>query len=126
MAIAPRDVARGIALGRVAFGVGMVAAPKLMRGWLGDSVDDPATQVAIRGLGVRDVLLGAITLHVAGHEQIGPRWVATCALADATDAVATALGREKLPRNGVIGGVAVAGGTAVASFALAVAMKRSA
>ena len=126
MAIAPRDAARGIALGRVAFGIGMIAAPKLMSGWLGTSAEEPATQVAIRAVGIRDLILGAITLHTVSHPEVGPRWVAMCGLADATDAVASALAKDSLPRNGFLGGVAIGGGTAVTSFALAAAMKRSA
>ena len=47
------------ALGRIAFGAGLIAAPdRVASGWLpGDAA--PGTQVAVRGLGARDVALAA-------------------------------------------------------------------
>jgi hypothetical protein len=119
-------MARGIAAGRVAIGVGLMAAPTpLSRGWLGAVAEEPGGQVAMRALGVRDAILGALTLHTLSHPEVGPRWVATCAVADAVDFAATLAARRSLPTQ-ALGVVVLAGGSAAAGFALAGALKRGA
>ncbi|UTI62380.1 hypothetical protein NBH00_13520 [Paraconexibacter antarcticus] len=120
-------VARLIAAGRVAFGVALVAKPEqTTRRWLGGSAATAGTQAAVRGLGIRDLLLGAITLHTLNHPQVGPRWVATCAVADSVDLFATVAARDELPSSGVAGTVALAGGTAAVSVAIAGVLRRTA
>lgn len=119
--------ARLIAAGRVAFGAAMVARPAQVTGpWLGGSASTAGTQVAVRALGIRDLVLGALALHTISNPQVGPRMVATCALNDAVDLVATLAGRDELPSRGVAGTVALAGGTVVASIAIAGALKQTA
>lgn len=118
---------RFIAAGRVLFGIALVARPEqTTRRWLGGSAGTAGTQAAVRGLGIRDVILGMITLHTVSHPQIGPRWVATCAVGDAVDLVATIKARDELPSSGVAGTAALAGGTVVASIAVAGVLKRTA
>ncbi|HSD80028.1 MAG TPA: hypothetical protein VLB47_05185 [Solirubrobacteraceae bacterium] len=112
------DAARGIALGRVALGAGLLLAPaRLGRPWIGAVADRPAAQVALRGLGARDVLLGGIALHLAGRGPAGARAVMACAAADAADAAATLAARRSLPPLGAAAVVALAGGGAVAGLA---------
>jgi len=119
--------ARIIAVGRVGFGVALLARPEQTSGrWLGGSAATSGTQVAIRGLGVRDVILGLLTLHTLSHPQVGPRMVATCAIGDSVDLVATLAGRDELPSSGVAGTVALAGGTVAASVVIAGALRRTA
>jgi hypothetical protein len=108
--MSPQGSARMIGAGRVVFGAAMVAVPRLAtRGWVGDDADRAGTQVAVRALGIRDLILGAMTLHTAGHPQVASRWVAMCALADAVDLGATVAARDRLPRTGVVATVAIAG-----------------
>ena len=53
-----QKTAIAFALGRIAFGVGLVAAPqRVAKGWLAQDARRPSTQVAIRGLGARDIAL---------------------------------------------------------------------
>lgn len=119
--------ARLIAVGRVLFGIALVARPEqVSKRWLGGSASTAGTQTAVRGLGIRDTILGLITLHTLSHPQIGPRWVATCAVGDAVDLLATVAARDELPSSGVAGTAALAGGTAVASVVIAGALKRTA
>ncbi|MTD42790.1 hypothetical protein GKE82_00330 [Conexibacter sp. W3-3-2] len=125
MALSPKTLARGIAAGRLALGLAMVAAPGRATGaWLGDVADTPGGHVAVRALGIRDAILGAITLHTLEHPEVGPRWVATCGVADLVDCAATVAARDGLPRQ-YPAMIAVAGGAAAASFALAGALKRA-
>ncbi|MCW3039760.1 MAG: hypothetical protein JWM31_1665 [Solirubrobacterales bacterium] len=119
--------ARLIAAGRVLFGAAMVARPaQVTTPWLGGTAATAGTQVAVRALGIRDLMLGAMTLHTVAHPQIGPRWVATCAINDAVDMLSTLAGRDELPSRGVAGTVALAGGTVVASVAIAGVLRRTA
>jgi hypothetical protein len=70
----PLDAARGIALGRVALGAGLLLAPAAVaRPWIGAAADRPGTQVVLRGFGARDVVLGGIALHLAGGGAGGTR-----------------------------------------------------
>jgi hypothetical protein len=103
----------------------MVAPAASARGWIGDDAARPAVQSVVRALGVRDLILGALTLHVVGREGIGYRTVATCAVADAVDFTATLAVREHLPRAGAAGVLAVAGGSALAGAGLAAALRDS-
>ena len=126
MTLSPKTLARGIAAGRLAIGLGLVAAPKpLSSGWLGETSDTAGGQVAMRALGVRDAILGGITLHTLNHPEVGPRWVAMCGVADTVDFAATLAARKGLPKQAA-GVIALAGGSAVAGFALAAALKRDA
>ena len=105
-----------MAFGRVAIGTSLMLFPKLTsRAWLGGAVDTPGGQVAIRALGVRDLILGGVTLHTVDRPEIGPRWVATCALADGVDALATTAVRRELPR--VTGSVLFPAGAALTAAA---------
>ena len=96
-----RTVGRVYGVGRVALGAGLLVAPGLMsRAWLGTPTSPEARagrDVALRALGIRDVLLGAIQLHTLSHPQVGARWARTCAVADAVDALATLAARDRLP-----------------------------
>jgi hypothetical protein len=111
--------ARGLALGRVALGAGLVLAPaRLGRPWIGAVADRPGGQVVLRALGARDVLLGAIVLHLAGRGPAGARAVQAAAVADAADFVATLAARRELPALGSAGVLALAGAAAAAGAAV--------
>src|SRR3712207_8128878 len=99
--MAPRAVARLIAAVRIGAGVTLLAAPGLVtRPWIGAHAGFAGTRVMVRGLGIRDAIMGGIQLHTVDHPQVGPRWVATGALADAVDGLATLAARRDLPRVG--------------------------
>jgi hypothetical protein len=119
-----RDAVRALALGRVLIGAGFVAAPGVTaRGWIGDDAERAGTQVMVRAMGIRDLILGLLTLHVADRPGVGPRTVATFAVADAVDFGATLAARDQLPPAAAAGAMAVAGGAAVSGIALALALR---
>jgi hypothetical protein len=119
-----RDAARAIAAGRVLAGVAFLVAPALAgRGWIGEDAERPAVQAIFRALGIRDLILGLLTLHVVDRPGIGPRTVATCAAADAVDFGATLAARDSLPPAAANGILVIAGGATVAGAALAVALR---
>jgi hypothetical protein len=108
----PRDVARVYGAGRVAVGAALVLAPRTLgRVWLGRPADTPAGAVAMRALGLRDAVLGAMALHTLDHPEVAPRWQRTCAAVDAVDLAATAAARSALPPVGwaLVMGLAAAG-----------------
>lgn len=119
--------ARLIGVGRVLFGAAMVAKPAAVTTpWLGDVAKTSGAQVAVRGLGIRDLMLGALALHTVNHPQVGPRYVAACAVNDAVDLAATLAGRRSLPDNGVVGTVALAGGIVAASLYISRVLQQTA
>ena len=83
--------------------------------WVGPDAASGAGTVALRGLGVRDLLIGAITLHTVDDVARGHRWLRTAAIGDAVDALATGVVAGRLARTGAVAGVAVASGAAVSS-----------
>ena len=118
-----RDVARAIAAGRVLAGVAFLVAPALAgRGWIGADAERPAVRAIFRALGIRDLILGLLTLHVVDRPGVGRRTVATCAAADAVDFAATLAARDALPPAAANGVLAVAAGAAVAGAAAAAAI----
>ncbi len=105
-----RTLARGIALGRVAFGVALLATPsRSTTVWLGrDDASRPGTAVAVRGLGARDLALGAGTL--AASPDALAAWVAASIMGDLSDLAATLRAGSAIPRTGRIGVSALAAG----------------
>jgi hypothetical protein len=114
-----RFVASQIANGRVAIGAGLVLAPRLFtRGWLGDAAATPAARVLAAGLGARDFAIGAGTASAlrSGSAAAARQWLLAGALADAADFAATLALRGGLPKLGVAGVSALAGGAAAAGL----------
>jgi hypothetical protein len=105
---------RGIALARVAIGVGATLAPRLVsRVQFGAT--SPGQTIAVRMLGARDLALGLGALLAARHGSNGLRgWVEAGALADGVDALAFVRGgRGGSRRRGLT--TLVAGGSAAVS-----------
>jgi hypothetical protein len=117
--LSPVNASRFIGLGRVAVGVALVAAPaKVGESWLGTGGTTPEVQVVLRGLGVRDALIGMAQVHTAADPERGYRWARTASLGDAVDLVATVVAAKSIPRSGLLGTVALAGAAAVSGVAV--------
>jgi hypothetical protein len=112
----------GFALGRIAFGIGLIAAPeRVASSWLGADAGRPAAQVAIRALGARDIALAAGAATAAGKGGDPRPWLIGCAACDLTDLAATLAAGEAIPPRGRWGTVALAGVAAAFGIALAAA-----
>ncbi len=108
----------------MAIGAGFIAAPALVgRAWIGKDAAAPGAQVLCRALGIRDLIIGGLTLHVIDRPGVGSRTVATAAVADAVDFAATLAVRDRLPPVAAIGALALAGVCAAAGFAAAVGLR---
>ena len=119
-----RAPAIALALGRVAFGAGLTLAPGPFAGiWIGRRSRDPRTQVMCRGLGIRDLTLGAGSLLSLRRDDFGrPRWwFAAQAAADATDLLATLAAGDVLTPARRRAVAALAAGSAAIGVAAALA-----
>ncbi len=119
--MSPRRAAWLLAAGRTALGVTVLAAPEqVISHWLGkDNARHGAVKDLGRGLAARDIALGLAVIHTLDDPVVGPRVQVAAAFADGVDAVATLLERDSLPPVGVVGTVAIAGGSAVLGLYLA-------
>ena len=113
------------AAGRIAFGIGLAAAPgKLGSSWIGSDAQREAAQVPIRGLGMRDVAVGGgIAAAALAGQDLKP-WLLGCVAADLMDVAAILAAGDAVPGRARAGTVAVAGGSAVAFAALTLAAER--
>lgn len=115
-----RTLITGFALGRIAFGLGLLAAPeRVARGWIGDDAGRPAVKVAVRGLGARDVGLSAGALALAGEGGRARPWLVAAVACDCVDVAATIAAGDALSERARLGTALVAGGSAFAGAALA-------
>jgi hypothetical protein len=112
-------IARLVAAGRIGFGVALTVAPRRATApWLGADAAHAGTRVVTRGLGARDVVLGAGAL-AAAESGLRP-WVAAGVAADTADLVATVTGGDSLPLVGrVLVGAIASAGVALGVVALA-------
>jgi hypothetical protein len=109
---------------RVAYGVGLIAAPtRLGRRWLGPAANAAPTQVPLRALGARETILhaGAIVAAVRGA-PLRP-WLAGSIAGDLTDLVATFAGRDELPKGSATATLVVGGSSALLTAAVAAAVE---
>ena len=105
---------------RIAYGVALVAAPeRLARRWLGPAAATPPTQVPLRALGVREVILHVGALEAALNDRPVRPWLAASAAGDLSDIVATLVARRGLPGGAPAATAIVAGASAALSAGLA-------
>jgi hypothetical protein len=115
----PATLARAVAVARMAFGVVLIGRPELVtRSWIGPEASGAGAQAISRGLGARDLVLGAGAATSSGAEM--QRWVLASIVADAGDLGATLAAGGGIPLKGRALVVAVAGaGIALGGAALA-------
>ncbi len=111
-----REIARAIALARTLIGGFGALFPKTsVRLFLGEPAPSAASTLLMRGLGMRDAILGAgalTALEGDGKRDGSPaRWVEAGAVADAGDALAAVLA-GRLPASRRFLWIATAGGAA--------------
>jgi hypothetical protein len=121
-----RHATIAFAASRIAFGVGLLAAPGTVAGrWLGEDAAREPVKVAVRGLGARDIALSVGALASLDDPDRLATWLAVTIASDLTDVAATlAVPSGQLPDNARWGTVALAGAGAAAGAALLAAAKR--
>jgi hypothetical protein len=116
------QVAAGVLLLRIGYGLALLVKPmSLTERWLGEGRRLGSTQVALRGLGGREVVLhiGAL-LAVSRGAPLRP-WLGASMACDLTDVIATVAARRELPPSSAPATVAVGGGAALLSAGIALA-----
>ena len=84
------DLARGLAWVRVLAGLLLFFMPKFgLRGWTGERTEDAPTELSVRGMGVRDIAIGAGLLTALERGTPARGWLEAGAMADAGDALGT-------------------------------------
>lgn len=115
----------GVAAGRIAFGLALIAAPRAVgTSWLGPAGEHPATQAALRGLGIRDLGLAAGAAWAASSGGAVRPWLIATVAGDLVDVGATLAAGDAVPRRGRDGTLALAGASALAGATLAAAVDR--
>lgn len=116
-------VAFGVARG--AFGAGLIAAPsKVASGWLEKDAARPRAQVAIRGLGARDIAISAGTLAAARAGAPLRPWLLASVGSDIGDIAATFAAGKALGDRARYGTLALAGISIAAGAGLALSADR--
>ena len=101
-------------LGRIAFGVGMLAAPEPALRKLGFADVSPSTVAVTRLTGVRDLVLGLVTVAGLGDRDRLRRATVANAVADTGDALAFGIAMRTPERDAAVRGLAAALPAAVA------------
>ena len=104
----------------------MAAPGKVAGGWLGQDAEREATQIAIRGLGARDIALSVgVLLTLDDPDRLAP-WLAVTigSRPDRHGGHAGRARRRRCRRNARWGTAALAGGAAAAGALLLAAAKR--
>ncbi len=104
---------------RIAYGVTLIIAPeRLALRWLGPDSSRAPTQVPLRGLGAREIVLHTGALLAAfRHAPLRP-WLAASIAGDCVDIAATTAGRDQLPDGAPLATAVVAGASALISAGL--------
>lgn len=121
-----RTIARGVAVGRVAFGLLMLTAPRLLTRRTGDRKDPPTPYMWwLRAFGIRDAVLGTGTLLALsdGDGAATSRWVQMGALADSADAATAIVYGRDLDRPGRLATIAIAVPAAVLGWKSAAGLR---
>ena len=121
----PKILAGALACSRAAFGLNYLLRPKEARAsWIGRAANLPGTQVMTRSQGIRDVALGggALRALASGNERELRAWVASQAVCDLADLVATYHARRRLPKDRARLAMAVAGASTVIAGAAALGL----
>jgi hypothetical protein len=87
-----KELARLMALVRIAAGAGLFLTPRLAaRSWTGERTESTTADLAVRGMGARDVALGAGLLIALERGAPVRGWLEAGAFSDAADAAGTLL-----------------------------------
>src|SRR5579884_552646 len=121
-----RQVAAGLGLATVAFGVPPIVAPRQFARLFGFAAPDPATASLMRSLGVRDAVAGLGLWSAATHGGTYAPWLLGRLLTDGGDTLAISLAvarGERHPRFIVLGALAL--GAALFDAGLYLAARQS-
>jgi hypothetical protein len=98
---APPDLVDSLAYGRIGLGAALILAPALIgRTYLGREASRPVVRFLLRVFGIRDLVLGALTLSTKGDKEMARRVIVAGIACDSIDALSAYLAADGLPRWG--------------------------
>jgi hypothetical protein len=105
---------------RAAYGVALIAAPeRLARRWLGPSAATGPTQVPLRALGMRELLIHGGALAAIGRGAPAKPFLYASIAGDLSDIAATLAAHRELPHDAPPATALVAGASAALSAVVA-------
>lgn len=117
-----RQLTLAFAAGRSAFGLALLGPPSwAAERWIGPDAKRRPVGVAMRGLAARDLLLALGTADAVRRGGMVRPWLAATVAGDLADIAASLAARDSLPRRSRWATPALAGASAAAGIALAVA-----
>jgi hypothetical protein len=118
-----RQAAVAVAIFRAGYGVALAAAPaRTALNWLGSDSGRPATVVALRCLGAREIVLhGGLAAAALSGGSVRP-WLLASMGGDCSDIVASFASGSDLPDGAAFKTFLVAGGSAALSAAVLAAL----
>ena len=121
MTMPPVRIAAIVVLGlRAFYGAALLVTPgRVTKQWLGPSAARPPAVVAVRGLAAREIAVHVAAIADAFRGAPLRPWLALSIAGDLSDIAATAAGRDGVPDKAPVKTLAVAGGSAAISAALA-------
>lgn len=120
-----RKIAAAVLSLRVVYGIALLVAPQRLAGrWLGPDSARAPTQVALRGLGAREIIVHAAALAALRGGRPLRGFLAASIAGDLADVVATVAGQDELPEGSGKATVLVAGGSALLTAGVAALVER--
>ena len=109
-----RDLARRLAIGRIAIGTSALLTSKLFALVFAgrEGAEDRLARIAGRLFGIREIVLGLLTIDALDQKQPAKRLVQLGMMCDVSDFLAILMGAGVLPWRGRILGLGLAGGFA--------------
>lgn len=115
-----RDTARMLAWARIGIGSVLFLMPRMSAGlWTGREQEQFPTNMMVRGLGARDVIIGAGLAAALESGRSPSAWLQASAAADASDALGTLSSVGELGKLRALGLFALEAGAAVLGLSLA-------
>src|ERR687883_497164 len=109
----PEQMARGVAIGRIVFGVGFVTMPGWTgRVWIGRDADRPRVKLLTQAIGARDLTMGLGALLAMSGGRPARGWFEAISLTDAFDFACGLLAGDRIPPASRATVLALAGGSA--------------
>jgi hypothetical protein len=117
-----RQLILAYSAGRIAFGLALLGPPSWAAArWIGPDAERRPVGVAMRGLAVRDVALGLGAIDAVRRDGAVVPWLVAAAAGDVADIAISLIAGDSLPEQSRWGTPVLAGASAAAGTALALA-----
>ena len=114
----PKQLAQGVGIGRVVFGIGFITMPGWTgRIWIGSDSHRPAVKTLTQAIGARDLMMGAGALIAMRRGKRARGWLEAIAVTDAIDFSCGFLAGGRIPKSSRLAVLVLAGMSALQAAA---------